>query len=513
MPTKSPHTALFVYVGALIVMLIVFSGVPYTMLSALYPPPAVLAIQQLVPIIFVAILLTGLRKRFFPLRLTKQDWLLIGIVLIVAVSAHAPYLTHYFFKEDIAIEIAGAADATAGAFPITASRLYPLSLFSVLYWIGGGSALLFTAVGFLFHLVNSALFFVLIKIVTERRAIAAGAALIWASSPAFLESFAWLGVGVGSGMAIFLALGVLILCTSALKGGRTDTRVPLVLSIAFLVAVNAGIVRVGIVPFLLPLIIFVMTRVQPNLMGMFWILMKRFWLPIAIGVVAVLYLLLPTISWGEGANVLGNRTLTGSVFVTTLFTITAALFPPAVQEFLTTQLAVSDGALKTTPWYAFHLIILGEIFLPLVIVVFSRDKIVRAIGLFGWVWFMASLIPMVIGGGAQDNYIDVYRSTLKFPYLPGLKQIQFAYFGYTLALSAALYTIFMFFKGKLRTTAFAIVIGAVTGFFALGSWNYHTEFAAYYSQPLKELVKMINARAPHKNEYLLVFAPPWFACE
>ena len=507
MPIKLSRASFFACLSAFAAMVIIFSGVFYTKLAAVYGPAVALALQQLVPIVLGAVFFVALRKYFFPLPLTKTDWLLIGIICIVATAAHALYLTHYFFKEDIAIEIAAAQSPFANVFPVSASRLYPLSLFSVLYWIVGANASVFALVGFLFHLINAALFYILIQGVSQRRIVAVGAALIWASSPAFLESFAWLGVGVGSGMAIFVTLLVLLLFSSAIKQGRPAAYIPIFLAAAVLVAVNAGFVRTGVLPFLLPLIIWIKTITDPDLKGMFWILIKRNWLPITVGVAAVLYLLLPTISLGNGANVLGNRPLTSSVFITTFFTITAALFPPAVQEFFTTQFAAVDGALKTTPWYAFHLIILGEIFLPLAIIALCRDKIVRAIGFFGWVWFMASLVPMVLGGGAQDNYMDVYRSTLKFPYLPGLKQIQFAYFGYALALSAALYTIFMFLKAKMRTAAFTIAIATVTGLLAFATWRFHTEFASYYSQPLRELVKMIDARAPLGNEYLLVFAP------
>lgn len=507
MPTKLSRTSFFACLSAFAAMVIIFSGVFYAKLAADYGPAVALALQQLVPIVLGVVFFVALRKYFFPLPLTKTDWLLIGIILIAATAAHALYLTHYFFKEDIAIEIAAAQNPFANVFPVSASRLYPLSLFSLLYWIVGANASVFALVGFLFHLINAALFYTLIQKVTGRRAIAVGAALIWASSPAFLESFAWLGVGVGSGLAILLALVVLLLFNSAVQKDPPPQHILIFLSVAVLAVVNAGFVRTGILPFLLPLIIWIKTLTAPDLKGMFWPLVKRFWLPITVGVVAVLYLLLPTISLGNGANVLGNRPLTSSVFITTFFTITAALFPPAVQEFFTTQFATVDGALKTTPWYAFHLIILGEIFLPLAIIALCRDKIVRAIGIFGWLWFMASLIPMVMGGGAQDNYMDVYRSTLKFPYLPGLKQIQFAYFGYALALSAALYTIFMFPKAKMRTAAFTIAIATVTGLFAFATWRFHTEFASYYSQPLRELVKMIDARAPKGDEYLLVFAP------
>jgi hypothetical protein len=507
MPTKLSRTSFFACLSAFALMVGIFSGVFYTRLAAVYGPAVALALQQLVPIVLGAALFVAFRRYFSPLGLTKKDWIIIGVILIAATAAHALYLTHYFFKEDIAIEIAAAQNPFANVFPVSASRLYPLSLFSLLYWIVGANASVFALVGFLFHLANATLFYILIRSVSQRRVIAAGAALIWASSPAFLESFAWLGVGIGSGLAITTALVVLLLFSSSTKHDQPPANVPILFSIIILVAVNAGFVRTGILPFLLPLIIWMKTITDPDLKGMFWTLIKRNWLPITVGVAAVLYLLLPTINLGSGANVLGNRPLASSVFITTFFTITAALFPPAVQEFFTTQFAAVDGALKTTPWYAFHLIILGELFLPVVIILFTRDKTIRAIGMFGWLWFMASLAPMVIGGGAQDNYMDIYRSTVKFPYLPGIKQIHFAYFGYALAVSAALYVIFMFLKGKLRTTAFAVVIVLVTSFLAVSTWRSHSEFASYYSQPLKELVKMINARAPRGDEYLLVFAP------
>lgn len=507
MPQKPSRPAFFASLTAFVLMVAIFSGVFYTRLAAIYGPAVALALQQLVPIVLVVIFFIALRKYFFPLPLTKKDWLLIGIILIAGSAAHALYLTHYFFKEDIAIEIAAAQDPFANVFPVSASRLYPLSLFSVLYWVVGANATVFTVIGFLFHLLNAALFYALIRNVTQKPAIAAGAALIFASTPAFLESFVWLGVGIGSGLAITCALAVLLLFSLTIKKDTPSVTVLLLLTIAIIAAVNAGFVRTGILPFLLPLIIWLKTLTDPDLKGMFWTLIQRYWLPITAGIAAVMYLLLPTISWGESANVLGNRPLTGSVFVTTFFTVTGALMPPAVQQFLLTHLASVDGALKTTPWYAFHLIILGEIFLPAIIVLLTRDKIIRAIGIFGWLWFMASLVPMVIGGGAQDNYMDVYRSTLRFPYLPGLKQIHFAYFGYALAVSAALYVIIMFLKKRVRTVTFGIVIGIITIFFALSSWRDHSEFASYYSQPLKELVKIIDARAPQEDEYLLIFAP------
>lgn len=508
MPTKLHSFSLLGFWITLLLLLFILSGWPYNLLAPFYPPANLLIVQQLLPIIVVLGLTVILRKHFFPLPLQKLDWLLIGLILIAALAAHAAYLNQYFFKEDIAIEIGGVAAGTPGGFPVTSARLYPLATFSLLYLVGGGQALLFTSVGLAFHLLNAVLLFILLVVAARNRAVAVATALLWAASPAFLEGFAWLGVGVGSGTAIFIALWVLILFAAALRQDRKDARIPLFLTIGVLAAVNAGFVRTGMLPFLLPLLVWVSTKTSPAPRGSFWPRLKRFWLPITLGVLAVIYLFSQTISWEVGgANVLGNRPLSLGAFATTFFTITGALFPPQVQEFLATRLATADGSLHTIPWYAFHLILAAEILLPLVIIALARDKVVRAIGLFGWLWFVISLVPMVIGGGALENYADVYRATLKFPYLPGLKQIHFAYIGYAVALSAALWVLFSFLKGVWRRILYRIAVGGIAVFFALTSNRYHGEFAAYYSQPLKTLVAIINARALPQEEYLLVFAP------
>lgn len=491
--------------GGISILYLFLTGLLYKPLVHLIAPYKFLIGYQFFPIIVALSALAWLGKRLkIAQSFVKQDILIILLIAAAAFGAHSLHLHQYFFKEDIAIEIGDVIHPSAGDVHASVGRMYPLALFSVLFVLFGNHPGAFVATGLILQIINSILIFLILKIAFRNTAIAAAAAVLWATTPAFLESFIWLGISVNSGLAIALALLTLLIAAAAMRQRLVDEKMQALLATFIIASLNYGFVRVGILPLIIPFIGWAGSA-GANIQSLIDTI-KQYRLPIIIGVSGLLFLFIGSLHLGGGqANVLGNRTLDIGTLLTTFFTLGAALFPPQVQQFLVATFGHVDQGLSPEPWYIFHLIIIGEMLVPLILIAFVRDRTVKAMAFFGYAWFAVGLVPMVIGGGAINNIVGVYRAMAKYPYLPGLKQIQFAYIGYAIAWAAIVYDFIPVRHGK--TMIYTVIIGALTIWLALTSRAYHQEFVTYQSQPLRELVAMINSQQVPQGQYLLVFAP------
>ncbi|MFY9484243.1 MAG: hypothetical protein WAP74_01315 [Patescibacteria group bacterium] len=493
---------LFAGIGILYLFL---TGLLYDPFISVIAPYRFLIGYQFFPILVAFGLLAWLGRRLKIFQsLAKQDVLIILAIAAAAFGAHSLHLQQYFFKEDIAIEIGDVINPSPGDVHANVGRIYPLALFSTLFLIFGNDPGAFVATGLIFQIINSVLIFLILKIAFRNTAIAAAAAALWATTPAFLESFIWLGISVNSGLAIMLALLTLLIAAAAMRQNLVEEKIQALLATFLIATLNYGFVRVGVVPLILPFMGWTGDLGATARSVTEKIIQYRF--PVAVGVSGMLILFTGAVNFSGGqANVLGNRTLDVGTLATTFFTLGAVLFPPQVQQFFVSVIGHVDAGLSPEPWYIFHIVIIAEMIAPLALIAFVRDKKVRAIALFGYAWFVMGLVPMVIGGGAINNIEGVYRAMAKYPYLPGLKQIQFAYIGYSIAWAAIGYALIPLRQAK--TLVYAIVIGAVTLWLATTSRAYHKEFVTYQSEPLRELIAIINKKEITRGRYMLVFAP------
>lgn len=487
----------WLFVSSVILILLV-SGIPFKALLPFFSPVKFLIAYQFLPIFLAFVGLLALRKKL-SLKLERRDFLLMGLTVLVALLAHFPHLHQQFFKEDVSVQIIDVLEPSQSSFHARLGRLYPLTPLDFIYLVVGNKPVVFAAFGLLMQLVNAASIFILVLVLTRHRAIATAAASLWAASPAFLEGFSWLGVSTGSGLAIFVALWAMIVFGGVVSKNLT-TPAYQVLSTSFIIAaLNLGFVRVGALPFLAVLIPpYIAASRRERLL----VLIKRYWLPLVIGIVGVILMFKGTIG---GGNAIGNRPLTVPTFVTTFFLLGASVVPLEFQKLVVAQF---------NQWYALHLLVMLEILLPLGVVALARDPKVRNIGLFGWFWFAIGMIPMVIGGGNQSDVKAVYDTVTQFPYMPGIKQVQFAYVGYAIVLAAAIYSLTDLvgmigkrFARPIRASLFTLATVALVGWFAASSFFYHRQFNQTISAPLGKLLEIINQHPIAPNEYLLVWAP------
>lgn len=462
-------------------------------------PSVALAAFQLIP--FVVAVVVTIAAGHYPRFKTsaRADIVLVLIIVAISIISHYPHIIQQFYRDDIGL-IIDIISPDSHAFTENFGRIYHFAPFIMLFKLFGNNPLPYALSGIALHTINAALVYSLIKILTENRSISFATAAIWVVAPAYLESFNWLGEGVGSGFVIVITMLCLIFFAAIIK--ERQSKLDIALASAWTaVALNAGFVRIPNLAILVALLPWLLSRNQNT--------RARNYLPVAlVGLTVTVAIVLKNFIFTAVA--LNNRPLGVDFFVTGLSEIGAALMPPDVQQYLLKKFAsVHDYQLN--PPYALTILAMIELLIPLVMIPFLKSKKSTKLVLFGWLWCFLALIFISIRASNVNDLDQKYRQLFRNAVAPGSRHIQFAYIGYVLGLAVIFkelvgYITPLFRKSRwVPAISFAVPIVVVVAIFTNISLYYHRRFNQDYSIPLKRLITIVNQHGA--KEPLVIVAP------
>lgn len=478
----------------LLVSFISFSGKIYYLLQPTFGVPWAYVLDQgsflfIILFFFALLFIRKTKKSFHMNRFFKSHTAPIILLLLSAFIAHGFILEYYFFSEDIN-SILSPANNEDITFPFTTmNNGYPLMPFIFSFIVFKTNALGYNILSLLLFVFSVISIYWFAFLISRKKYIALLTGLLFATTPSYIDMFAW--QASVQGMSLTLAIGVCSLIF-LIYYQRYSSGLCLFLSILlFAASLKIGFVRIAGLMF--PLAFLAIFPLHKNTLWRKILNITPFillWAGFIYYRFGLKLLFAPLVFFGQGSSVSSQ---TSSYFPALSYYTVHLFFPTYIARQVIPFIKdiprlTGIGYEMPSVIFAIGIFLISVLLLTGLRALFVKDVKTRWILIFSLLFIFSGLFYVPLFGTVPSlEWLDRNFISIIPPYGPGSRYVFFSAVGAAIFLSAVIHSLYISKRLFLKRAFYVISVFIIIGNIIL-SMSAHKSIVEKISRPDKAFI-------------------------